>query len=174
MSNVLLLKKAFCFGVVCAGLISCNPKHETKSEVSVQNSMAENESAFSAVMQTHLNAVTNRDLKTLGSSLSPKGNMQLILPSEEIINKVEGFMDYHEEWFAQPDWSFETKILNTEVGETMGMAIAEVVYRELERDGKPYFNRMIVSYDLQKIEGKWYVIKDHASSIEKSTDLKTD
>lgn len=29
---------------------------------------------------------------------------------------------------------------------------------------------MIVSYDLVKENGYWYVVKDHASSIEKSTD----
>ncbi len=46
------------------------------------------------------------------------------------------------------------------------MAVTEIVYREPEREGKPYFNRMIVSYDLEKIDGKWYIIKDHASSIE--------
>jgi len=40
----------------------------------------------------------------------------------------------------------------------------------LIRDGVPYFNRMIVSYDLENLDGAWYVIKDHASSVEKSTD----
>ena len=52
------------------------------------------------------------------------------------------------------------------MGDKMGMAVTEIVYRETEREGKPYFNRMIVSYDLEKIDGKWYIIKDHASSIE--------
>ncbi len=170
MWNVVLLKKILWFGVLSAVLISCNPKNKTIPEVPVQKSMLENRSAFLDVMQTHLDAVTNRDLETLRSTLSPKGNMQLILPGTEIIEKVSGFMEYHKEWFDAPDWTFETKILNTEVGETMGMAITEVVYREPERDGKPYFNRMIVSYDLKKIEGTWYVIKDHASSVEKSTD----
>lgn len=170
MGNISFLKRAFFVGILCIGFITCNPKDENKTMVPAQNDTVANEVAFLATMQTHLDAVTNRDLETLRSTLSPKGNMQLILPGTEIIDKVDGFMDYHKEWFAAPDWTFETKILNTEVGETMGMAITEVVYREPERDGKPYFNRMIVSYDLQKIEGNWYVVKDHASSIEKSTD----
>ena len=123
------------------------------------------------LMKKHLDAVTNRDLETLKSTLSPQGNMQLILPGTEIIEGVGGFIDYHKEWFEAPDWTFETKILNTKVGEVMGMAIVEIVYREPERDGAPYFNRMIVSYDLQKTDNQWYVIKDHASSVEKSTDL---
>lgn len=117
-------------------------------------------------MQKHLDAVTNRDIETLKSTMSPEGEMQLILPGSEIIYSVDGFMDYHEEWFSDSTWTFETKILNTRMGDKMGMAVTEIVYRETEREGKPYFNRMIVSYDLEKIDGKWYIIKDHASSIE--------
>ncbi len=48
------------------------------------------------------------------------------------------------------------------------MATTEFLYKELERNGKPYFNKMIVSYTLEKTDGNWYIIKDHASSIEKT------
>ncbi|MEM1326226.1 MAG: nuclear transport factor 2 family protein [Bacteroidota bacterium] len=122
-------------------------------------------------MQKHLDAVSNRDLSTLKSTLSPKGNMQLILPSTEIINSVDSFMNYHETWFQDTSaWTFDTEILNTMVTDDLAIAITQIVYREPERDGKPYFNRMTVSYGLQKYDGEWYVIKDHASSVEKSTD----
>ena len=125
-----------------------------------------------AVMQTHLDAVSNRDLATLEATLAPHGDMQLILPGSEIQASAEAFMEYHRAWFAAPDWTFETCILNTKAGPRFGMAITEIIYREPERDGKPYFNRMTVSYVLEFIDGKWYVIKDHASSIEKSTDTQ--
>ncbi|HLT49047.1 MAG TPA: nuclear transport factor 2 family protein [Aequorivita sp.] len=159
-------------------LIACNNKSTSdKSEEMVEVNATEksdvsNEKEFTQVMQKHLDAVSNRDLKSLGETMDPNGQMQLILPKTEIINGVEGFMDYHKEWFADSTWTFETKILNTAIGQDMGMAITEIVYREPERKPEPYFNRMIVSYDLKKIEGKWYIIKDHASSIEKSTDPK--
>ena len=96
--------------------------------------------------------------------------MQLILPAEEITEGVDAFMTFHENWFKAGNWSFETKILNTEISTQLGIAITEVIYREPARNGEPYFNRMIVSYTLEKYEGQWYIIKDHASSIAKSTD----
>lgn len=132
----------------------------------------ENAASFRATMQQHLDAVSNKDLATLKSTLPPDGKMQLILPQTEITNTVDEFMKYHEDWFADTasKWTFETKILNTVVTDSMGIAITEIVYREPKRDGKPYFNRMIVSYDLKKTGNNWYVIKDHASSVEKSTD----
>jgi hypothetical protein len=129
-----------------------------------------NSEAFRATLDKHLNAVVNSDLPALKSTLSPEGKMQLILPGMEIIATANGFIEYHEEWFKSSNWTFETEVLNTEIGPKYGFAVVEVVYREPDRDGLPYFNRMIVSYDLEQLDGNWYVVKDHASSVEKSTD----
>jgi hypothetical protein len=96
--------------------------------------------------------------------------MQLILPNQEIVYTADKFIEFHEEWFKDTTWTFETKILNSEVDARIGMATTEIIYREPDRNGKPYFNRMIVTYLLENIRGQWYVISDHASSIEKSTD----
>lgn len=150
---------------------SCKEETTLKPEVIVENQTSNKEMALE-VMQKHLNAVSNRDLETLESTLSPEGNMQLILPGIEIIEKTTGFMEYHIEWFKANNWTIESKILNSEVGKTVAMVIVESIYKEPERDGKPYFNRMTISYDLKKIKGKWYIIKDHMASIQKSTDTK--
>jgi len=168
--NVLIIS------MILFGLVSCiETKEKQIEEIAEENTFvtkANDAEACLGLMQTHLDAVTNRDLETLASTLSPRGNMQLILPGTEITNGVDGFMEYHRSWFKAPDWTFETNILNADVGPELGMAIVEVIYREPLRDGVPYFNRMIVSYVLQKVDGQWYVIKDHASSVEKSTDKK--
>ena len=122
------------------------------------------------VMEQHLLAVSQKDLPALAKTLDPDGHMQLILPQSEIREGTAAFLTFHEQWFATGDWTFETRILNHELGRDLAMVVVEIVYREPERDGQPYFNRMIVSYDLIHKGGQWYVIKDHASSVEKSTD----
>ena len=149
----------FMFGLLLQG--------QTNKE-NVQSLDTNHEQRFIERMQEHLNAVSNKDLTTLKSTLSPEGEMQLILPNTEIMYSVEKFMEYHQAWFQDTTWTFETKILSSEIGEKIGIAITEIVYREPERNGKPYFNRMIVSYALKKIDDQWYIIKDHASSIEKT------
>lgn len=154
-------------------IVSCKENALNRQDkVALELKDSKNKTAFISTLEKHLNAVSNKDIKTLRSTMSPEGKMQLILPSTEIINKVEGFMQYHEDWFRDTStiWTFETKILNTEIDNKLGFAITEIVYREPERNGEPYFNRMIVSYALERLEDKWYVIKDHASSVEKSTD----
>lgn len=155
-------------------ITACNETgDESSGDLSSESSKNQSKKEFVETLEKHLNAVSNKDLATLKSTMSPDGKMQLILQGSEIINSVDGFMNYHEEWFKEPNWTFETKILNTEIGDKLGIAVTQIIYREPERDGKPYFNRMIVSYGLEKLNGKWYIIKDHASSIEKSTDKKS-
>ena len=140
------------------------PEEESKMHLEAKTQME-------AVMKKHLDAVSNKDLTTLKSTMHPEGKMQLILPSTEIINGVKDFMEFHTAWFSSDsNWTFETKILNSEVGEKLGIVITELTYREPERNGKPYFNRQTVSYVLEKIDSAWYVIKDHCTSTEKSTD----
>ncbi|MEZ5044963.1 MAG: nuclear transport factor 2 family protein [Saprospiraceae bacterium] len=129
---------------------------------------AQEEQAFREALQVHLNAVNEKDLTTLDGTMSEAQGMYLILPQTEPTTTKKAFMDMHEEWFEDTSWTFETKILDTEIAENLGIAIVDVMYKEPERNGKPYFNHMIVSYALKKIEGKWYIIKDHASSIEKT------
>lgn len=156
--TLLLLITLLCF--------NCN-----KSIEQTEENIETNKKKFNTVLNKHLEAVPKKDLEAMKSTLTPNGDMQLILPNSEPTKTNAAFMQYHIDWFAAPiEWSFETKVLNTTIGKTVGMAIVEIVYREPLRDGKPYFNRMIVSYDLEKIDNKWYFIKDHASSIEKSTD----
>lgn len=124
--------------------------------------------AFHATLERHLNAVSQKDLQTLASTLSPQGDMYLILPNTPITTTAKDFLAMHEEWFQDTGWTFEPKILHTDVGQDLGIGVVEVMYREPNRNGKPYFNRMAVSYALRKMEGRWYVVKDQACSLEKT------
>lgn len=71
--------------------------------------------------------------------------MILILPNSEVKYTVDSFIKYHTDWFKEQNWTFEAKILSVKVSDKLGITIVEAIYRESERNGKPYFNRMIVS-----------------------------
>ncbi|MEM8523015.1 MAG: nuclear transport factor 2 family protein [Bacteroidota bacterium] len=149
--------------------IACQEEEQsTESENKISNQ--ENEQLFIATLEKHLAAVSNRDLETLANTLSPTGEMYLILPQTETMTTTEDFLDYHVTWFRDTAWTFETEILKTAIDDNLGMAIVDVTYSELERNGEPYFNHMQVSYTLRKEGSEWYVYKDHASSIERTGD----
>ncbi|MBX2877800.1 MAG: nuclear transport factor 2 family protein [Saprospiraceae bacterium] len=152
-------------------LIACERAPTEAEHLDSQEALQQkDQAAFTATLEKHLQAVSSKDLVNLGSTMSPDNKMQLILPGSEIIHSADSFLLFHKNWFQDTSWTFETKILSTEVGAHFGLAVTEVMYREPERAGVPYFNRMIVTYGLQKVEDQWYIIMDHASSIEKSTD----
>ena len=151
-------------------LLSCNSREKLKENY--QAILIQSKKDATALLEKHLEAVANKDLETLKSTLSPEGKMQFMLPSSEIMIGVDKYVEFHTEWFKDTTWTFETKILNSDVAPRIGIFITEQIYKESERDGKPYFNRMAVSYGLEKYEGQWYVITDHCTSIEKSTDKK--
>lgn len=130
----------------------------------------ENKKSFDAALTLHLDAVSAKDLVALEKTLAPTGEMMLVLPQSEVLTKASEFLEFHGEWFKGEDWTFETKIISSDVSSDMGFALVESMYREPERDGKPYYNKMAITYTQKKIDGKWYVVKDHACSLEKSTD----
>lgn len=147
-------------------VLSC--KEEKSSVEKVKANQEQNEQQFVSALEKHLDAVERKDLKTLKATMSPNGNMELIQPSMEVIKGVDGFMKFHETFFNHPNWSLKFKITSKSVGDKIGVATTEAMYREPNRNGKPYFNRMTVTYTLEKINDKWYITKDHASSIEKT------
>ena len=147
--------------------IACQPTEKTSPPESEMYS-AQDSISFQQLLTKHLNAVSNKDLATLATTFSPGGEMHLILPQTEIMTTSKEFLDMHEEWFADTSWTFTTKVLRTDIGRDYGSAIVETMYREPMRNGKPYFNRMIVTYLLRKEAGQWFVIQDHASSVEKT------
>ena len=71
-------------------------------------------------LERHLNAVSNKDIQTLGSTLHPDGKMMLILPGSETTYTVDEFLSFHTEWFADPTWTFDTQVLETEIGSILG------------------------------------------------------
>lgn len=119
-------------------------------------------------LETHLSAISQKNIDSLTSTLSPEGELYLILPQTPPTFTVEEFIRLHEAWFQETGWTYDWQILHTEIGLELALAVVEVMYREADRNGKPYFNKMIVSYGLKQLAGKWYVFQDHACSLEKS------
>lgn len=153
--------------IVLLSFISCTPD----SNLNQPFNDAQAKKELNQAIQTHIDAITNKDLAALKSTLSPNGKMMLMLPRTDLLTSTENYIELHSKWLSNPNWSYEAKILSTEVGPKLGFAVAQVTYREPERDGEPYFNRMLISYTLEKFENKWYIISHHTSSSEKSTDV---
>ncbi len=124
---------------------------------------------FLTALNMHLDAVKNKDFEALKRTMpAPEADFHLILPNGAMMDKSGDFLDAHQEWFQDTSWTMESKILHAENGPEFGIALVEATNREPERNGKPYFHKMAISYGLKKINGIWLVVYDHASTMEKS------
>ncbi|MEO1448752.1 MAG: hypothetical protein AAFV07_04445 [Bacteroidota bacterium] len=142
------------------GLLGC----QTASEPSEADT-----DAMINTLRTHLEALSAHDYPGLISTIPDSGAFHLILPTGAKLSTVAQFQNMHEPWLAEDDWTMESEILSVIPGVDMGTAIVVSTLREPEREGKPYFHRMYVTYTLRKMDGAWKVVLDQATTIEKSS-----
>lgn len=163
------MKKLLLLLIVLSVLTNCS---EGKTIPEKSTSHKENVTQFTNALRAHLDAVTQKDTIAMEKTMAPNGELYFLQPQRELSKTSSSFMDFHKGWFknATSPWSISFKIIDTEVSDSLGVAIVECVYQEPERDGQPYYNRLHVTYAQKKMNDIWYVILDQATSIEKSTD----
>ena len=119
---------------------------------------------FHATLRQHLNATFNRDIETLESLMSPDGTMYMMRPNTQVIHSTDSYIDYHRKWFQDPEWKLSGVITDSHVG----TAIVDMRYEIPNLNGKAYWNELVISYVMKKVDNKWYVISDHSTSKRKS------
>lgn len=161
------------FLILLVSMVSCTTK--TKNVTIPQNasgiSQLENDTQCKDALRVHLDAITAKDIATVKNTLpAPNAPMHFILPDGTQMATAGEFIKMHDDWFkdTSTDWKLDFTILYVHTNGNLGFALTEGMLTEPDRGGKPYFHKMYISYVLEKQDGKWLVIKDHASTIEKS------
>ena len=119
------------------------------------------------VLDKHLWSIANHNLDSLKSTLSPSGEMLLVLPGNKILSGVDSCMAMHKAWFSDAPWRFHRKIRNVISGKEVTEVLVDATYMDSKK-GSPYYNKLAISFTLRREHGRWYVVKHHACSIEKS------
>ena len=129
---------------------------------------AEDKKAFHQTLRNHIQAISDKNLGELQKNLSPDGMMYMIRPNTPVIHSTDNYVEFHQSWFQYDNWMLKGAITDSHVGTDSGIAVAEIRYDIPNRDGKSYWNEMTISYGLKKVDGQWYIIKDHSSSVRKA------
>ena len=161
--------RLFIAAALLAHIFSCGAKVTVDTPLVSYNS---EETSVKETMQKHLDAISGRSMEGVKATIGGGESFELLLQGSEVLKGEQAFIDYHTEWFQDTTWTLDAKIISEEIGSELAAFTTEVMYREPDRDGEPYFNKMHVTYVLAERGGEWKVIKDHACSIEKSTDKK--
>lgn len=153
--------------IVVCGLASCQSdlSTESPSEEQVKLQKQQDHKLFHATLRKHLKATADKDLTTLSSMMNPDGLMHMIRPNTPVIYSTESYLKFHESWFQDTQWSINTSITDSQVGDEIGMAVVLLRYEVPNRNGYAYWKELNVSYVLKKYGASWYVISDHSSAI---------
>ncbi|MCL2353681.1 MAG: nuclear transport factor 2 family protein [Defluviitaleaceae bacterium] len=115
---------------------------------------------FESVLNVHLKAIADRDLSVFSKFLHPSQNIIIILPNGNIIEGFESVVNFHKRWFEDLDWHMDVKMLDIITIDNVGYALLDVIYHDLDEDGNPYELKYFLSLLFNKINNRWFLIRD--------------
>ncbi len=115
---------------------------------------------FQTALATHLAAIQTRDLAAFEATLTTGADCTLILPNGHLIEGRTAVLDFHREWFADPDWRLVLQPLRQIETVSTGLALFEVTYHDLDADGQPYELRYYLSLLFVNEAGEWRLVHD--------------
>lgn len=123
---------------------------------------------FTATLQTHLQAIQERDLNTFLATLTTDDSISVILPNGTLIETRSAFVDFTRHWFADPDWRMTAELIHTVETSAMGIALLSVIYDDLDQHGQPYQLRYYLSLAFAQQQGQWRLVHDQNTLLPNS------
>lgn len=111
-------------------------------------------------LEFHLNSVKNRNLDAFASTLVQDDRLTLIMPNGNALFGYDAIIDFHKNWFADPDWTLQTTLLKLLPADTSATALLEVTYRDLDASGQPYQLSYLLSLTFIQQDGEWRLLFD--------------
>ncbi len=113
---------------------------------------------FKQALTTHIHAIETRDLKAYQKTIAK--DVLLILPNGHMISGYDEMINFHKDWFSDPDWSMKLEILSLKEYSDTAMVLYDVIYMDLDQDCKPYELKYFLSLHFKLEAGKWLLTFD--------------
>ena len=166
MDHLRLIAIFFLFGLIA----SCQHNHESHGETDAHANPAEIgiKLGFQGVISDHLNAIATKNMDMLKKTVPDSGAFNLIVPTGKMMSSVEQFLAGYEAMFKDTESSFTSEVINSDYTSEFGTAVVYSTLEDPDRDGAPYFHKMLFTYNVKKIDGSWKIVSSHATTVEKS------
>ena len=124
----------------------------------------QNTTDFTTTLHTHLKSITDKDLKGIESTVAD--SVTLIFPNGEVLKSKKKFVDFHFDWFKDPNWEMVTEVLQTK--ESSSLAYALVKYQLTSYTDQHQLKSKSTTYLLlifEKQKTDWKLIHDQNTKI---------
>jgi ketosteroid isomerase-like protein len=122
---------------------------------------------FRETLDKHLQAIQNRDLDALVSTL-PADQLVLVMSDGKDARTVREFVDAHRGWFAMPDWELRTEPLQTFETADVGVAVLRLDYSDLRPDHSRFHEYSVLTLIFARQGDRWVMVHDQNTPIRES------
>lgn len=119
---------------------------------------------FEATLNKHVSAIQNRNLDDIEATITTGTNLDLIFPGGKHTETRAEYLDFHKNWFAEPEWSMKMEKVRQSVGQDMAYALFKSSYTDSEK-GKSITRTNWLSFTFKKEGAKWALIADQNTPL---------
>lgn len=118
---------------------------------------------FDSALQDHFAAIANRDIDAFRSHLTRSGTLYTIVQNGYAFTTPAQSIELHEQWFQDPDWTWEGTVVHTVVGEDVAMALVKYQYRP-KPESTPLETWLTYVFKLE--DGQWRIVHDQNTALD--------
>ncbi|WP_221567884.1 nuclear transport factor 2 family protein [Alkalihalobacillus sp. TS-13] len=115
---------------------------------------------YQAVVKKHLQAIQQKDLASYSVTLSKNADVSVVMPNGHFVEGYQKVINFHKDWFQDPDWTFQYTLVKEEVFSDMGYSVVKVKYEDLDQNGEPYNKEYYLTLVFRKLYDSWYLVHD--------------
>lgn len=118
---------------------------------------------FSAALEAHLAAIANRDLAAFKSHLTKGDTLYTVVQNGHAFKTPAETIAIHEQWFQDPNWSWQGQVVHQVVGNDMAMALLKYTYQP-NPETPPFETWLVYVFQLQN--GAWRIVHDQNTALD--------
>src|SRR4051812_10854563 len=103
---------------------------------------------FDTALQQHFDAIANRDIEAFAAHLTRNETLYTIVQNGHAFTTPAETIEIHRQWFEDPNWIWEGKVVHKVVGEDVAMALVKYEYRAKIND-VPFASWLTYVFQLQ-------------------------
>ena len=126
---------------------------------------ADREAAFDRVLEKQIAAITARDLDALLETVTTGDDLLLIFPNGGMTRTRTEYVDFHREWFADPNWTMPFEPISKQVEGSYGHALYRVRFDADGPDGPAPAGQSLVSLGFRLENGEWRLVHDQNTRV---------
>jgi len=116
----------------------------------------------------YIKAIQKSDLKGLFTAVTDNDKFFFLTSGGRLIDSRQGYYKFHEDWFAEKDWSISFELVEAVEGQDYGYTNAIYRYQGKMPDGKAYFLDSYFTLIFNREDGMWKAVVDVCTPIRRS------